>query len=62
MTISRKDLTAPLLLAAIAVPYIGYLVRDEMPFTEDPRGLAATGLLLGIAALLVLRQGDAIEG
>lgn len=61
MRISWKDLVATLLLAAIAVPYIGYLVRDEMPFIEDPRGMAATGLLLGIAAFLVMRQGDAID-
>ena len=61
MKISWKDLIATLLLAAIAVPYIGYVVRDEMPFIEDPRGMAATGLLLGIAAFLVMRQGDAID-
>lgn len=59
--ITWKDLIATLLLAAIAVPYTGYLVRDEMPFIEDERGMAATGLLLGVAAFLVMRQGDAID-
>ena len=33
-----KDLGAHLLVAAVAVPYIGYLARGEMPLIEDPRG------------------------
>jgi hypothetical protein len=40
-------------VAAILVPYVGYLVRGEMPFIQDPRGMSATGLILGIAAFLV---------
>jgi hypothetical protein len=41
------------LIAAVAVPYVGYLIRDEMPFIQDPRGLAGVGivgLILGFAA------------
>jgi hypothetical protein len=56
-----KDLIGTILVAAIAVPYIGYLVRGEMPFVKDPRGMSATGLILGGVAFLVLRYGDAVD-
>jgi hypothetical protein len=56
-----KDLIATVLVAAVAVAYIGYLVRGDMPFIEDPRGMAGTGLVLGIAAFLVMRLGDATD-
>jgi len=59
MKTTYKDLIATVLVAAIGVPYIGYLVRGEMPFIEDPRGMAATGLVLGFAAFLVMWRGDA---
>jgi len=53
MKLRKKDLIATLLIAAVVIPYIGYLVWDEMPFIQDPRGMAAVGivgLLLGFAA------------
>jgi hypothetical protein len=56
-----KDLLATILVAAIAVPYIGYLINGEMPFIKDPRGMSATGLVLGVVAFLVLRRGDAVD-
>ena len=52
-----KDLVATLLVAAIAVPYIGYLVNGEMPLIQDPRGMSAAGLVLGVLAFQVLRRG-----
>jgi hypothetical protein len=61
MRLKVKDLVATVLVAAIAVPYVGYLVRGEMPFIEDPRGMSATGLVLGIAAFLVMQGGDPID-
>jgi hypothetical protein len=33
-----KNTIASLLVAAILVPYVGYLLRGEMPFLKDPRG------------------------
>ncbi|MGS0688058.1 hypothetical protein ACVBEQ_23360 [Nakamurella sp. GG22] len=45
-----RNLIASLLVAAIVVPYVGYLVRGEMPFLKDTRGMAATGLILGLIA------------
>jgi hypothetical protein len=53
MRLTRKDVVATLLVAAIVVPYVGYLVWGDMPFIEDPRGMGAVGLILGIAAALV---------
>jgi hypothetical protein len=61
MRLTAKDWVATGLVAAIAVPYIGYLVRGEMPFIEDARGMAATGLVLGIAAYLVMTWGDSFD-
>ena len=53
MRITYKDVVATLLVAAIVVPYIGYLAWGDMPFIQDPRGMGATGLILGLAAALV---------
>ncbi|WP_147254408.1 hypothetical protein [Pseudonocardia hierapolitana] len=50
MKIGWRDGVATLLVAAIVVPYIGYLLRGSMPFIQDPRGMAVTGLVLGVAA------------
>jgi hypothetical protein len=52
--IGWRDGVATLLVAAIVIPYIGYLERGSMPFIQDPRGLAATGLVLGLVAAAVL--------
>jgi hypothetical protein len=54
MKIDWRDGVATLLVAAVVVPYIGYLVRGSMPFIQDPRGMAVTGLVLGAAAALAL--------
>jgi hypothetical protein len=58
MRLKTRDLIATLLVLAIAVPYIGYLVRGEMPFIQDPRGMSATGLILGAAAYVAFMTGD----
>jgi CHASE2 domain-containing sensor protein len=42
--LSYRDGFAALLLAAVAIPYVGYLVRGEMPFIQDPVGMAAVGI------------------
>jgi hypothetical protein len=61
MRLKTRDLIATILVAAIAVPYVGYLVNGEMPFIKDPRGMSGTGLVLGAVAFLVLRRGDAFD-
>ena len=58
MRLKSKDLLASILFAAIAVPYVGYLINGEMPFIKDPRGMSATGLALGVVAYLVIRRDD----
>jgi hypothetical protein len=61
MRLKVRDLIGAVLVVAIAVPYIGYLLNGEMPFIKDPRGMSATGLVLGTAAYLVMRRGDATD-
>jgi hypothetical protein len=58
MRLTLRDLGGTVLVAAIGVPYVGYLVNGDMPFIKDPRGMSATGLILGVAAFFVLRYGD----
>jgi hypothetical protein len=50
--LTTRDGLAALFVAAVVVPYVGYLIRGDMPFIDDPRGMAATGLVLGAAAFL----------
>ena len=54
MRLTTKDVVATVLVAAVVVPYLGYLIAGEMPFIKDPRGMAATGLVLGLAAAIVV--------
>ena len=61
MRLRMRDLIGTLLVAAIGVPYVGYLINGEMPFIKDPRGMSAVGLVLGIIAFLVMRAGDAFD-
>jgi hypothetical protein len=52
MKLTIRDAVSTLFVVAIAVPYVGYLVRGDMPFIQDPRGMSGTGLVLGLAAFL----------
>lgn len=54
MNATRRNVIATVLVLAIVVPYVGYLIAGEMPFIKDPRGMSATGLILGLAAALVV--------
>ena len=54
MRVTWRDGIATLLVAAVVVPYVGYLINGTMPFIQDPRGMATTGLVLGLAAALVV--------
>jgi NhaP-type Na+/H+ or K+/H+ antiporter len=58
MKLNARDFVSTLLVLLFAVPFVGFLIRGEMPFIEDTRGLAAVGLVLSTAAYLVLSSGD----
>jgi hypothetical protein len=61
MRIKAKDVGATLLVAAIAVPYVGYVARGEMPLVEDPRAMAGIGLVLGAVAFSVMLRRDTFD-
>lgn len=61
MRLTFRDFVATILVAAVAVPYVGYLIRGQMPFVQDPVGMAAVGLVLGGAAYLVLGTGERFD-
>lgn len=48
--LTGKDALATLMVAAIVVPFVGYSIRGSMPFLEDPRGMAAIGIVGGLIA------------
>jgi hypothetical protein len=56
MKFSIRDGLASLAVAAILVPYIGFLTNGSMPFIKDPRGMSATVLVLGAVAFLFAGQ------
>lgn len=43
--LSVRDAIASIVVAAVAIPYVGYLIRGEMPFIQDPRGMAGVGIV-----------------
>jgi hypothetical protein len=51
---STRQVLAGGLVAATAIPYVGYALRGEMPLIEDARGMAFTGLVLGAMAWFIL--------
>lgn len=61
MRFQTKDVISTALVVAIAVPYVGFLVNGEMPLIKDERGMAAVGLVLALAAYLVMERGDAVD-
>ena len=61
MKIGWRDGVATLLVSAVVVPYVGYLVKGSMPLIHDPRGMAATALVLGSQALFILVRASRRE-
>jgi hypothetical protein len=51
-TLTIRDGIATALVAAIVVPYVGYLAWGEMPFIQDSFGMSGASLILGFAAFL----------
>lgn len=48
------DGVATAAVIALAIPYIGYLVRGSMPLIHDERGLAGLGLALALVGFMAL--------
>jgi hypothetical protein len=62
MRLTFRDHMATLLVAGIAVPYLGYLVFGMMPFILNARGMAGTGMVLGLTACIIgARTGDGLD-
>lgn len=61
MRITLRDTLASILVAAIAVPYVGYLLYGSVPLVQDPFGMAAVGLILGFVAFLLMWGPDALD-
>jgi hypothetical protein len=53
MRLTVRDAIATFLVAAILVPYVGYLINGSMPFIQDPRGMSGVGLIFGVAAAAI---------
>ena len=51
----NKIILSTLIVAAIVVPYLGYVINGEMPFIKDARGMAAVGIILLFAWGLVVK-------
>jgi len=47
-----RDLVTTALVAALAVAYVGYLVRGEIPLVADVQAMAGAGLVLGLFAFV----------
>lgn len=62
MRLSVRDGVATLLLAAVLVPYVGFLANGSMPFIVHPLGMSATALILGMAALLTAGRLSGTSG
>jgi hypothetical protein len=61
MKLTRRDVTATMVTAAIVVPYVGYAVRGRMPLIQDARGMAVTGLVVLVAWAIAIR-GPFVRG
>jgi hypothetical protein len=59
MRLTLRDYVATVLVAAIGIPYVAFLMNNDVLFVKDERGMSAVGLILGAAAFLVLRSGNA---
>ncbi|MBC6445829.1 hypothetical protein [Actinokineospora xionganensis] len=53
MNLTWRDATSSLLVAAILVPYAWFVGGGGALLVHDARGVAATGLVFGIAACVV---------
>ena len=53
MHFTWKDLAATVAVGATVVPFVGFMSTGSMPFVQDPTGMAAVALVLGLIAAAV---------
>ncbi len=53
MKLTWRDGVATLALAALVVPFVGYLLYGSFPFLQDPTGAAGLTLILGMIGAYV---------
>jgi hypothetical protein len=58
MGLTSRDAFATALTAAAVAPYVAFLSGDGLPLVSGPRALAATVLLLGVAACAIGAQSQ----
>ena len=56
-----RDVTATLIVAAIAVLYINVVGGSTFAFIADARGVAATGLVLGLVACVIAGESVTVS-
>ena len=53
MHLTWKDGVATVLVAAVVVPFVGYMATGSMPYVQDPTGMAGLGLVLALIAAAI---------
>jgi len=61
MKLKLKDFAATVLVAAIAVPYVDFLIEGDLTLVNDARAMVGTGLVLAFSAYLVLERGETFD-
>lgn len=56
-----RDLVGTVLVAAIVVTYVVVLGGGSVALAADPRGVAAVGLILGLAACIVAGESMTVN-
>jgi hypothetical protein len=56
-----RDVGATLLIAVVAATYVSVLAGSAVWFVADPRGVAALGLVLGLAACIVGGESSTVS-
>ncbi|HEY3560631.1 MAG TPA: hypothetical protein VGL05_24365 [Kribbella sp.] len=57
MRLRARDVVALVLLAAVVIPYLGYLGYGEIAMIHTARAMASLSLMLGAIAFCVIRGG-----
>ncbi len=62
MRIRVRDLLATGLVVALVVPYLAFLMTEDLPLIEDTRDMTAVALMLGGAIIGLLLSVERYDG